>query len=261
MMSAMPIVGRPILSLRDEGILVVGDLHIGVESGLGARGIHVPSQTFMMEEEIAQTADGHQRLVVIGDVKHQVPGSTPQEHKEVPRFFELALNLFEQVDVVRGNHDAGLEPFLPEGVIVHPASGLKIGELGLIHGHTWPSTEVMASKLMVMAHNHPVLQFRDGVGHRSNEPCWVRFHKTHDQGRYLQIPEETILIPALNRALGGSPVNLEGRKLLGPLFRKGLLDPSDGIAYLLDGMKVGKVGDLMVPAKERRSKSGRKRLR
>ena len=255
-MDAVPIPDRPALSIRDMGILVVGDLHIGIESHLSSKGFHIPSQTFRMEDELESIADGHDRLVIIGDVKHQVPGSTFQEHREVPRFFESLLDVFERVDVVRGNHDSGLEPFLPSDVSLHPATGLRIGGVGLVHGHTWPSNEVMSSDLLVMAHSHPAVQFLDGVGKRTTEPCWLR-GTFASMGRYLSVPGSVIVVPAMNRALGGSPVNLEGRELLGPLFRQGLLDRMSMDVYLLDGVRLGRVSEMLISGRSRGSSRSR----
>ena len=111
---------------------------------------------------------------VIGDVKDSVPGSIKQAYAEIPDFFERLFERFDIIDVVRGNHDTQIEEFLPSRVKIRPASGLKIGDVGFIHGHTWPSEDVMACDTLVMAHNHPAVMFRDGVGRQMTEPCWFR---------------------------------------------------------------------------------------
>ncbi len=43
------------------------------------------------------------------------------------------------IAVVRGNHDANLEPLLPENVEFLPATGAVVGDVGVFHGHKWPS--------------------------------------------------------------------------------------------------------------------------
>ena len=247
-MNVSPIVDHPALSIEveEQRMLVVGDLHIGIESEMRRKGVHVPSQTHRMEEELISLSNGHQRLVILGDVKHRVPGSTPQEHKEVPRFFESMLGVFDKVDVVKGNHDGYIENFVPEGVEVHPSSGLKVGEIGLVHGHTWPTRAVMGSKLLVMAHNHPTLMFKDGVGKRTSESCWIKAPMVGPGKRYIDVPEEMIVVPALNRALGGSPVNITGKRLLGPLLTRDMVALDEARIYLLDGISLGRLGDIMV---------------
>ncbi|MFP4171181.1 MAG: metallophosphoesterase [Methanomassiliicoccales archaeon] len=245
--SAFPVIDRPLLRVDGrEEMLVAGDLHVGIEAEYAERGVHLPSQTFRMERELSEFA-GERRLILLGDIKHQVPGSSPQEHAELPRTLRSLAREFKGVDVVKGNHDAGLEEFLPGGIKVHPSQGFSVGEVGFIHGHTWPSDEVMSRPLLVMAHNHPAIAFKDGLGRVTTEPCWLRCVTTPEASRrYLEVPEEVIVVPALNRSIGGSPVNQVDRRLLGPLFSNGLIDLENAQAYLLDGIHLGRVKHLMV---------------
>ena len=245
-MDIQPIHGIP--ALRADECLIIGDLHIGVESHLRSKGFHLVSRTDNMFDAIIEAAGNVcSRLIVLGDVKDSVPGSNKQEYREIPVFFERLLERFDKVDVVRGNHDTNIEEFLPGHVNIHPASGIIIEDIGLIHGHTWPSTKVMSSKTLIMAHDHPAVMFRDGVGKQSTEPCWVRgrFHNIPSD-RYDILPEEFIIIPAFNRMLGGSPVNIIGESLLGPVMGSDLLDLDDASVYLLDGIDLGKRSDIML---------------
>ena len=85
-----------------ENCLVIGDLHIGVESHLRSKGFHLVSRTSDMHETILAAADDYvTRLIVIGDVKDSVPGSTKQEYREIPDFFESLFERFDMIDVVR----------------------------------------------------------------------------------------------------------------------------------------------------------------
>ncbi len=172
---ASPIPDRPVLELiGGERMLCVGDLHIGLEADMRFRGVIVPSQTHRMEKELKDLAEGVDRLVVIGDVKHQVPGSTKQEHIEVPRFFNGLLNHYPRIDLVKGNHDTDIERMLPSRVTVHDQGGFVLDDVGFVHGHAWPSEEVMNTRLLVMGHNHPAVIFEDGLHHNQVERCWVR---------------------------------------------------------------------------------------
>lgn len=249
-MDLQPVYGIP--ALKADTNLIVGDLHIGVESHLRSKGFHLISHTSKMYDSLIEAAeDDVNRLIVIGDVKDSVPGSTKQEYAEIPDFFERLFERFDIIDVVRGNHDTQIEEFLPSRVKIRPASGLKIGDTGFIHGHTWPSTEVMDCRTLVLAHNHPAVMFCDGVGRRTTEPCWFRgsFNATSDE-RYPVIPERFLVIPAFNRMLGGSPVNVIGEDLLGPVLNSGLLDLDNAHLYLLDGIDLGKRSDLMIQGRE-----------
>lgn len=244
---AAPVPDRPALELLgEERVLCVGDLHIGIEADLRYRGVIVPSQTHRMERELIDLSVGVDRLVVIGDVKHQVPGSTRQEHVEVPRFFNSLLNHYPRIDLVKGNHDTDIESMLPSRVTVHDQEGFVLYGVGFVHGHAWPSQEVMATRLLVMGHNHPAVIFEDGLHHNQVERCWVRCRFKNGGGRYEKVPEEAIMVPAFNRSLGGGPVNLEGPRMLGPLLSNGLLDLDNGQVYLMDGLLLGTVSSLKV---------------
>ncbi len=259
-----PVYGIP--ALKVENCLVIGDLHIGVESHLMSKGFHIVSRTQDMHDEIMAACDDDiTRLIVIGDVKDSVPGSNKQEYREIPDFFESLFERFDIIDLVRGNHDTNIEEFLPGRVKVRPATGLLLGDVGFIHGHTWPSSDVMSCRTLVMAHNHPTVMFRDGVGKQMTEPCWMRgsFREGAVDERYPVLPESFIVVPAFNRMLGGSPVNAIGEDLLGPVMNSDLLDVDNARIYLLDGLDIGKRSDLMVSGKDRSKwkDNGRKRSR
>ena len=242
-----PIPDRPVLELVGaERVLCVGDLHIGIEADMRFRGVIVPSQTRRMEKDLKDLAEGVDRLVIIGDVKHQVPGSTKQEHVEVPRFFNGLLNHYPKIDLVKGNHDTDIERMLPSRVVVHDQGGFVLDDVGFVHGHAWPSEETMSSRLLVMGHNHPAVIFEDGLHHNQVERCWVRCRFKDGSDRYPRLPEEAIMIPAFNRSLGGGPVNLEGPRMLGPLLSNQLVDLENGQVYLMDGLLLGTVSSLRV---------------
>jgi hypothetical protein len=249
-MDLQPAYGIP--ALRIDNYLIITDLHIGVESHLRAKGFHLISHTSDMHQAILDAADDYiDRLIVIGDVKDSVPGSTKQEYAEIPDFFESLFDRFSTIDVVRGNHDTMIEEFLPPKVHIRPATGMKIGDVGLVHGHVWPSEKVMDCDTLVLGHNHPAIMFRDGVGRQMTEPCWFRgdFSVT-ESDKYASLPKHFIVVPAFNRMLGGSPVNVEGEELLGPILNSDLLDLDNAHIYLLDGIDLGRRENNMISGRE-----------
>ena len=249
-MDLQPVYGTP--ALKAGNSLVIGDLHIGVESHLRSKGFHLQSHTNDMRQVILDAADEDiNRLIVIEDVKDSVPGSSKQEYREIPDFFESLMERFDSIEVVRGNHDTMIEEFLPSRVHIRPSTGIKIDDVGFVHGHTWPAEMVMNCKTLVLAHNHPAVMFRDGVGRQMTEPCWFRgkFCKTEDE-KYPKLPENFIVIPAFNRMLGGSPVNVIGEELLGPILTSDLLDLDNAHIYLLDGVYLGRRSNLMITGRE-----------
>lgn len=245
-MAIQPIPGIPALKIDDS--LVIGDLHIGVEAHLGKKGVHLTSRTDKMFDTIVEAASTDvNRIIMIGDIKDSVPGSTKQEYREIPVFCDRLLDFFSEVCIVRGNHDTNIEEFVPGAVRIIPASGMCLGDVGLIHGHTWPSAEVMSKKTLVMGHEHPTVLFRDGVGAHMTEPCWLRGKfKAESNEKYEKLPDNFIVTPAFNRLLGGSPMNVIGSSLLGPILNSDIVDLENAHIYLLDGLDLGKRSDLMV---------------
>src|SRR5947209_17614119 len=67
-----PVPDEPALMADD--ILVVADLHIGIEEELHEKGIRVPSRAEVMGRKLVELADrrGGSRLVILGAVKHLV---------------------------------------------------------------------------------------------------------------------------------------------------------------------------------------------
>lgn len=243
-MNVQPVHGIPALSCGDA--VVVADLHIGLETHLKGKGFHIVSRTKDMLETLIGLSKDHSNLIVLGDVKDSVPGRSKQEFMEIPDFFSELLGHYDRIDIVRGNHDTGLQDFLPDGVLLRPATGIVVDGIGFTHGHVWPSAKVMSSRLLVMAHEHPAVMFRDGVGRGMTEPCWMRGPAVSGAGRYEEIPEEVIVVPAFNRLLGGSPMNADGGKFLSPVLSNGVVDLDNSRLYLLDGVDLGLRNSLLV---------------
>ncbi|MHC4479340.1 MAG: hypothetical protein ACYTEL_27285 [Planctomycetota bacterium] len=82
------VTGKPALLVGKS--LVVADLHLGIEREFYQSGIKFPSQT----EKIKDMVEGlvkitkAERLILLGDVKHKVPGISLQELREIPQFLE-----------------------------------------------------------------------------------------------------------------------------------------------------------------------------
>ncbi|MDD2532811.1 MAG: metallophosphoesterase [Candidatus Methanomethylophilaceae archaeon] len=243
-MSPQPLPDLPALLIGDA--VVISDLHIGMETKLKRKGFHIVSRTGDMISALMSCPEECRRLVILGDVKDTVPGRSRQEYLEIPAFFGKLMERYDRIDIVKGNHDTDLEEFVPFGIRIHQASGMVMGDTGLVHGHTWPSEEVMRCRTLVMAHEHPAVMFRDGVGRHMTEPCWVRGEIVSGGERYPEHPDRFVIVPAFNRLLGGSPVNVIDGEFLSPIINSGMTDLDSSEIYLLDGIFLGKRADLMV---------------
>ena len=254
-MKATPIYGVPVLKVKSakESTLVVADLHMGIESELASRGVALPSQVPKIKERLLELIERERpkRLIFLGDVKHNVPIATWQEWRELPAFFEeLAKHV--QVEVVLGNHDGGLDGMVPSGVKIHGVGGILLGKsIGLIHGHAWPSLELMKAKLLVSAHNHPAVKFRDELGARTIEPVWLKCKLDPSKlpkklrGVAGNSVPKLLVMPAFSELVGGAAVNRAvPKELIGPIFKSGAARIEDAEVYLLDGTCLGRVRDL-----------------
>lgn len=229
-MDVLPVHKTPALLMDDT--LVIADLHIGIEHAFRTKGYRLSSQTAKLKRAILQLVDRHRpkRLVILGDVKHNIPGISHQELGEIPWLFE-ALSTHIDVEVVLGNHDGNLRRLIPQAVRVHP-KGMWCDTAYLTHGHR--KLDDLKCSTLVIAHNHPVVLFVDDMGFRHSEPCWLRLKSD-------KMAFELIVMPAFNR-LCGNPVNVKNSRLLGPLSKMFVLDRAD--VYLLDGALLGKLSDL-----------------
>lgn len=243
---------QPAIFIPEIKVLVIADLHIGIEYELYKSGINIPSQILKMKKRIMnlikETKAGH--LVILGDIKHEVPGISYQEQKEIPKLLnDLSENV--KVSISLGNHDTYIKGLTPEGIKIHETSGFKIGKYGFNHGHTWPSKKILTCDHLIIAHSHPTVEFIDKFGYRIVEPVWVRGKLDQEKIKEKYGVEKTgnlelTIMPAFNLLLGGTPVNIKktNNKLLGPLLKNNFMDMRNSELFLLDGTYLGKLNNI-----------------
>ncbi len=230
-----PVFGRRALLINGEKrTLVIADLHIGVEYELEKKGIRIPRQWENIAEEVKRLKceTEAEMLLINGDLKHGIP-SEKGEFRDVRMFLREINGFFEEIHIVKGNHDGGLQYDVPERVNLHPGSGFVLEKIGIFHGHAWPSKDVMESNVLVMGHMHPAIRFTDSLGNSQGEPCWIK-------GKYGE--KEIIVMPAMSKFYGGVAIN-EG-KFLGPMLNSEEFDAENARIYLLDGTYMGKIGEI-----------------
>ena len=245
-MDIEPVPDAPALTADD--VLVVADLHIGLEEELREKGIRIPSRAEVMGERILDIADrrGATRLVILGDVKHLVPKMASRERRDVYVFFRDLSPAFREITIAQGNHDGMLKNIVPRNVRFKPAYGFRLDDVGFCHGHAWPFKKVMETDVLLMGHNHPAAAFRDAMGSRQIVPCWTRIPFLRKHKRYPKLPKEAIVVPSFNELCGGMPVNDVRARFIGPLFDEDLVRVDDASVHLLDGTNLGRLADIRV---------------
>ncbi len=245
------LVDHPAAFITDKKILVISDIHIGIEDYLYKSGIVIPPQAEKFQKTIEALIDltKVKTLVITGDIKYKVPGTSIRELKEIPKFLE---NLSEKIKVilVKGNHDDFIETIVPEDVKVYSSRGVKLGSYGFFHGHAWPSKKLMQCDYLFMGHLQPAVEFIDKLGYRSVQQVWLKGklnsglvkkkYKINKTGK-LNI----IIVPSFNRLSGSLAVNkILQEELIGPLLTNKILDINKTTAYLLDGTYLGKTQNI-----------------
>jgi len=257
--------------------LLIADPHLGWEMQLQEKGIHVPSQTSKILNKLTAIIFKYKpdRLVILGDVKYTVVSHEIGEWQDIPDFFRKLQDIIGNIAIVRGNHDANLEPLLPERIELLPATGEVIGDVGVFHGNKWPSPALLGCKTLVMGHLHPVVVFRDPAGFKMTRQVWMKT-KVDSEGlakillkkagvkiensitdtlrkhyRVKLKASELYIMPSFNDFLGGRPINetrpqkeIGSEKLIGPVLRSEAVDVDDAELYLLDGTFLGSLNQL-----------------
>jgi putative SbcD/Mre11-related phosphoesterase len=249
--------GPALLIRNKERILVVADLHIGIEADLAAHGWHVASRTedrLLRLISCIESADPD-RLVLLGDVKHNLPKTTRQEFFEIPGFL-ASIRKIVPFNVVPGNHDTGIARFLKEGELLGK-NGAILDGFGYLHGHTVPAPG-LAGHLIITGHHHPLVAIRDEVGCALRAPAYLLasldasrlFHNKGDRRRGIQKPgndrgqTQALFMPAFNECAGFDVVSIVHHPF-SPISRA--IAAGSAEVFLTDGTCIGPVSTLEEP--------------
>lgn len=170
-----------VVKAEGESMLLVADTHVGYEAELRMRGIYAASQTDRLLNDLRSWGEevGANTLVILGDIKHELP--VPRETAaEVRRFLKELARSFERVILIPGNHD-GLIDEISEGIEgVHLADSRGVllegsRTLLLLHGHAKPRLEdLIRAEFVVMGHTHPAVSIVDEIGYAVKEHAMLK---------------------------------------------------------------------------------------
>jgi hypothetical protein len=249
---------------NNRKILIITDLHLGWETHLTRRGIHLPSQMPKIRKKLLQIINitNPNGLIILGDVKHTIAKAEQGEWRDIPEFFTDIEAKVSNIQIIRGNHDGNLEPLLLPTIEMHPSTGTTLNDVGLFHGHTWPAEKLLSCHTLIMGHVHPTVAFRDYLGLQTTSPVWIRVNlntkklkikkrrnmkKTTKEKLDLEPKtEQLIIMPCFNDFLGGRPINRQSkhRSYIGPILRSDAVNIETAEAYLLDGTFLGRIKQL-----------------
>jgi len=224
----------------EQRMLVVADLHFGIEADLAAHGLHFKSRSERRLERLHRVIDSAKPdvLVLLGDVKHSIPSLTWQEYHEMPKILD-SLRARLPLHVFPGNHDIGIERFLQDGEI-QPKEGAVLDGVGYQHGHMTPSP-ALAGRLVVIGHHHPLLSLKDEVGCALRSPAYLRAgidpaEPGRDPSVNNGLPSRVLFMPSFNEIAGYDILQII-KKPFSPLSR--MMRKEDTEIILADGTYIG----------------------
>ncbi|OGS43383.1 MAG: hypothetical protein A3K76_05370 [Euryarchaeota archaeon RBG_13_57_23] len=194
--------------LTEENVLVVADMHLGVEAALEYEGLSIPRvQTKKIEEYLAKTirAVSPSKVVVAGDLKHNFSRNLVQEWEDIRRFVK-GLSGRTSIEVIKGNHDNYLGSILQEyGVPIR--SEMTVSGVRILHGHLG----TLDNQITIMGHIHPSIRLRDSIGASLKDRCFL-----YDKARRV------LVLPALSLlAYGTDVVGQPSADKMSPLLSEG----------------------------------------
>jgi len=217
----------PALFMEKERMLIVSDLHLGLEDEQESKGIHIPTSVFpkIMRSILTPVKElSCDKVVILGDFKHEFGKPSESEWYSVKRMIKSLNEMKVEPLVVRGNHDNYIIIILKEMNVKLFQPSLSINGFTLFHGHLEITEKEEKAKHIIMGHEHPSIVIKDdlGVKHR---------FKTFLNGK---VGDKTItVLPSTSPLAYGSDINETLQKdLLSPILQKSHLD--DLIPYAIE---------------------------
>jgi putative SbcD/Mre11-related phosphoesterase len=176
-----------------ERLLALSDLHIGLEAALEAEGLHIPRmQAATMKERLLGIMQRYEpeRVVILGDLKHEFSRNDSQEWQEVRSLLRVLRDQAE-VHIARGNHDNYLAS-ISSALEIEMEDTFRFGGVSFAHGHA-----VRGERPLVIGHEHPSVRLQDRVGGTVKLPCYL--HLVSD--RMLVLPAFSPLAPGMDLTL------------------------------------------------------------
>jgi metallophosphoesterase superfamily enzyme len=235
----------PALVMEGENrLLIVADLHFGMEADLAAHGLHFRSRSTDRLERLMKIIDlaDPDMLVLLGDIKHSIPSLTRQEYVELPGILETLRSRIP-LKVFPGNHDIGIESYLLDTEL-QPKEGAILDGVGYLHGHMYPSPH-LAGHLMIIGHHHPLLLLKDEVGCALQAPAYLRADLDAGKLGMNTIadtpPTRVLFMPSFNEIAGYDILRIV-RNPFSPLSR--FMKKEDAEIILADGTYIGSLNSL-----------------
>jgi len=157
-------------------ILVISDLHIGIEKELYKKGINIPSQVNYYINKIKKIYEKYKikYLIIDGDLKHNIPETSLQEISDIPYFINEISQYFKKIYIIKGNHDGDIEELINGINNVKILKALKIKNVVFTHGNL---NTKLNGKYYVIGHHHFAKSISTSIGESIYEKVFVIGYK------------------------------------------------------------------------------------
>lgn len=175
----------------EDKIVVIGDLHLGYDGSLRKSGYSIHSNLYNdvitdMEKIISQLNKEVDTIVLLGDLKHEFGSILREEWTEVMNFIDFLKKRFDNIIVIKGNHDVIIEPILEKkGITVEKFYIYK--DICFMHGDKeFEEINDKKIKYWIIGHAHPAITLHDGVK-KEKYKCFL-------EGKYKN--KEVVIVPS-----------------------------------------------------------------
>ncbi|MCK4247521.1 MAG: metallophosphoesterase [Methanomicrobia archaeon] len=212
---------------NEKKILVVADLHLGIEYELYTKGVRLGSVTRKIKESLEKIVEKNEidEIIFLGDLKHNIPLISFREERDVPHFLDLPVDF----RIIKGNHDGNIETLTSKKI----HNKIFIDNILLTHGHL-KITE--RPECIIIGHSHPAVTFRDDIGKVTKEKCFLF-------GSLKNEKSKIIVVPAFSPLIIG--ISIDKERIPGYFFKNDRIDMKNLKIYLLDHTYLGKFKDLV----------------
>jgi putative SbcD/Mre11-related phosphoesterase len=206
------LIGKTIF-FPEQGILAVGDLHLGYETMLMKQGIILPFnqlETTKKELELIirkiKAIYTLKKIILLGDIKHHFAFEKAElfDLRNFLRFLEKFITR-ENIILIRGNHDTfALKDYQLKDFYINDG-------IAFVHGNKlYPEILDKKVRMIVIGHIHPAIIIREKAGIKREK------YKAFLAGRWQG--KEMIIAPSFLPLIQGTEINEEYSDKLGWAF-------------------------------------------
>ena len=188
------------LWIKDKRILIVSDIHLGLEESMHLKGIMVPKQ---QSELIIQsfkkifTKVSPRTIIINGDLKHNFGKNLKQEWDDTLKLIDFLKENCRELVFIKGNHDNFLKTIANQKNI-KVVDEYLVDDTLLVHGDKLVETK---AKSIIIGHEHPAISLK--------EKSKIEKFKCFLKGKYKN--KELIVMPSFNPLSYGSDILNKGR--------------------------------------------------